>query len=145
MIAWRLTTVSALDGKGGLKAPGRWHTRGRRIIYASENPEGTLLEVIVHLRINLSEIPSNYRLLSIEIPDDIEPRGVRMRAGWERDPSQSRAKGDAWLKAGETALLRVPSVIMPAAHNILINPAHIDAKRIRTRSDEPFQFDSRLL
>ncbi len=134
-----------MDGKGGLKGSARWHTRGRRIIYTSQTPAGALLEVLVHLRVEPDELPEGYRLLSIDIPGRLKPRNVRMPKGWEHDIAQSRAKGDAWLSGGKSALLRVPSAIVPAAYNILLNPEHPDAAGFTVLDDSPFRFDRRLL
>jgi RES domain-containing protein len=52
-------------------------------------------------------------------------------------PDDPRAFGDA-------ALLEVPSAIVRESANILINPAHRDAKRIAIDSVRPFTFDERL-
>ena len=44
-----------------------------------------------------------------------------------------QAIGDAWLEEGAALLLRVPSVVVPAGWNYLLNPAHADARKVRTR------------
>ncbi|MBI3680362.1 MAG: RES family NAD+ phosphorylase [Acidobacteria bacterium] len=43
MTLWRVTNHVRLDGGGGLRAPGRWHTRGRRIVYCAPDPAAALL------------------------------------------------------------------------------------------------------
>jgi len=43
-----------------------------------------------------------------------------------------RAFGSAWLEAGRSALLIVPSRVAREERNILINPRHPDAKASRT-------------
>jgi RES domain-containing protein len=41
--------------------------------------------------------------------------------------------------------IRLPSAVVPADHNILINPDHPEFKRLHIHSVEPFEFDPRLL
>ena len=144
MIVWRLTGFPSLDGKGGLKAHGRWHTKGQPIVYTSDAPAGALVELMVNLDVDPDELPESYHLLSIEIPDPIKPRGVRMKSGWQERVAESRTKGDAWLSGGDSAVLRVPSAIVPDSYNFLINPKHPDAARIKVQTSKPFVFDPRL-
>ena len=52
--------------------------------------------------------------------------------------------GPAWLAAKTSALLVVPSVVVPPEDNILINPLHPDAKGIKATNTGQWQFDHRL-
>jgi RES domain-containing protein len=52
--------------------------------------------------------------------------------------------GRAWLLAGLTAVLRVPSALVPREPNYVINPAHPDALRIRVADPVPLDWDVRL-
>jgi RES domain-containing protein len=45
---------------------------------------------------------------------------------------------------GSTAVLLVPSVVIPAEANVLINPRHPEAARIRVAGLAPFTLDPRL-
>jgi RES domain-containing protein len=56
----------------------------------------------------------------------------------------TRALGDAWLRGGTTALLRVPSVIVPESFNYLLSPARADAGRCQISSALRFPLDPRL-
>ena len=64
---------------------------------------------------------------------------------WRAQVALTRARGDEWLRAGTTALLRVPSVIVPDAVNYLLNPTHIEAGRISIASALRAPFDPRLM
>jgi RES domain-containing protein len=55
-----------------------------------------------------------------------------------------QAVGDAWIESRRSALLRVPSWIVPESYNVLINPVHPDAALIQLGPIRPFQFDRRL-
>ena len=52
--------------------------------------------------------------------------------------------GDAWLRTAPSALLVVPSVIVPEECNVLINPLHADAAGIRAAKLRPWVYDLRL-
>ena len=148
MILWRISNHENLDGNGGLRASGRWHTRGRRIVYCAPNPATALLEVLVHTEIDPAEMPVNYRYLEIKVPDTlaIETLDIgRLPQGWRSDPPASRSAGDEWLRSGRTSLLRVPSVIVPMTWNVLINPGHPDSRQIRILRAYDHRIDPRLL
>src|SRR5436305_10829369 len=116
MRLWRISNHANLSGDGGLYAAGRWHSRGHRIVYLADHPASALLEVIAHLEIDAEDLPTHYQLLGIEVPDDMEVTAVAERElpeGWREQIALTRARGDEWLRAGATALLRVPSAIVP--------------------------------
>jgi RES domain-containing protein len=50
----------------------------------------------------------------------------------------------AWFNERRTALLRVPSAIVPAAFNYLLNPMHPDAARVSVVAQQTAEFDARL-
>lgn len=65
---------------------------------------------------------------------------------WRRFPAPAslQALGDAWLGAGETAVLAVPSAVIPIEKNYLLNPAHPEMKSIQIGPPQRFRFDLRL-
>ena len=128
-VAWRVSNYRTLDGEGGMRASGRWHTKGRHIVYLAESPAGALVEVLVHLELDPAALPKNYTLLKVAIPADVPVKIAEPRAS---TLDVSREVGDRWLNQRESALLRVPSGILPETFNLLLNPAHPDAARIRT-------------
>jgi RES domain-containing protein len=147
VILWRISNHAALDGGGGLRAPGRWHSRGRRIVYCAPNPATALLEVLVHAEIDAEDVPIRLRFLEIEAPDSVtvEIADVgALGADWQRNPEMTRPLGDLWLHSGRTALLHVPSAIVPATWNVLINPQHLDSAQIRVVRTHEQPIDRRL-
>lgn len=52
--------------------------------------------------------------------------------------------GNEWLQKGDGLLLLVPSVIVHEEFNVLINPKHKDADKIKARVVRPFVYDPRL-
>lgn len=148
MILWRVSNHSTLDGSGGLSAAGRWHTAGRRIVYCAPNPATTLLEVLVHAKVDIENVPVGYRYLEIETPDALAIEDVDISAlgrAWQTDLEATRRAGDEWLRSGRTALFRVPSVIVPATWNILMNPQHAESAQVRIVRVHSYRIDLRLL
>ena len=151
MKAWRLTKArhKSLDGIGGEIAEGRWHRRGQRIIYAAASPSLAVLEVLIHLDLSPDLLPDDYILIEIDIPDDIETIRTKrddLPDGWDFfDGLAARVVGVKWLDDGETAVMLVPSVVVPEENIVLINPVHSHAGKIVEVSNRPFSFDPRLL
>lgn len=139
MLIWRISNFTDLGGIGGERASGRWHRIGTRIVYCADHPALALLEVLVHL--DYDDIPKTYQWLRIDAPDALAIERVEADA---TDIDACRAAGQAWLERRSTALARVASVIVPAAHNILVNPRHPDATQLRIVERIPWPFDPRL-
>jgi RES domain-containing protein len=145
---WRISNHLSLAGDGALRAAGRWHARGRRVVYCAQSPAAALLEILVHFEIDIQDLPVRYRLLKIEAPDDVQVERVsvdQLPADWPQKTEVTRAVGDGWLTSGSAALLSVPSAIVPETFNVLLNPAHEDARRIMVVESGEHAIDPRLL
>ncbi len=140
--AWRLCRApyATLDGDGARQFGGRWNSPGRPVVYLAEHPALALVEVLVHLDLTPETLPDDYVMLRADLPDDPPPEHAGP-AGLA-DP---REVGDAWLARRAVPLLRVPSVIVPQAMNLLLDPLHPAARAARIAAVEPFHFDPRLL
>lgn len=57
----------------------------------------------------------------------------------------TRAIGDAWVARGESAVLQVPSRVVPEESNYLIDPRHPDMERVRLGRPRPFRLDPDLV
>ena len=147
MRVWRISNYETLDGAGGLRTSGRWHTRGRRVVYCAPNPATALLEILVHAEIELDDLPAAYRYLEIEIPEGISAEALdaaTLPAGWQSRLDITRAVGDAWLDSRRSAVFTVPSVIVPQTSNILLNPDHPGAASLRILRIHTHPLDPRL-
>jgi RES domain-containing protein len=148
MILWRISNHRTLDGRGGLLASARWHTKGRPIVYLAESPTGALAEALVHLELDPNNLPPHYKLLKAEAPDNISVRRVTaadLPRNWVRDEVATRTIGDEWLASQKTALLRVPSALAPETFNVLLNPLHPEAARVKVVEYREYPWDRRLL
>ncbi|MGH8228217.1 MAG: RES domain-containing protein [Steroidobacteraceae bacterium] len=72
------------SGLGGFYASGRWHSQGRRIIYASASLALAALEKLVHAHTLRSLTQLNY--FEIEIPEALIERARDYPPGWNSDP-----------------------------------------------------------
>jgi RES domain-containing protein len=145
MVLWRLTRrpYADLRGRGGELADGRWHTRGRPVVYCAASAALAVLVVRVHLDL----LPDDYVLMRIEAPNDLAARTIRpsdLPTGWRSREDLCRPIGDAWLEEGSTALLSVPSSIVEVEGNILLNPRHPEARYVTVAEVTPFGWDERL-
>ena len=150
MRLYRISTFSfahtpgeAFSGAGGLYGLGRWHTTGRRIVYCASQLSLAALESLVHIkRSNKLQPFTHYEL---EVPDGLVVNSVDLPADWKTNVVATQAFGDQWLAARTSALLRVPSVIVDAEFNVLLNPEHPDFTLAWVvRGPVPFNFDARL-
>jgi RES domain-containing protein len=149
MILWRLTRRpdADLSGRGGELVDGRWHTRGRPVVYCAASAALAVLEVRVHFDLPLDLLPDDYVLMRIEAPDDLALQTIRPSAlptGWRSREDLCRPIGDAWLEEGSTALLSVPSAIVAVERNLLLNTRHPDCVQISVNEIVPFGRDERL-
>ena len=145
MVLWRISRHRDLDGLGGLRAPGRWHERGVPVVYLAETAAGALLEVCVHTAAN--DVPPNYTLLEVTVPTTTTLETISIDSlpqDWSENLEATRAIGSEWLRSMRSAWLRVPSVLAPATFNVLLNPAHRDAKKILIGNVLEYPFDPRL-
>jgi len=144
LLIYRLGTVRypVWDGTGAAVRGGRWNPPGAPVIYAAATQSLAMLERLVQG----ADLDGTV-LVEAEVPDDLafDDKLRSPPPGWTDVGSPSaRATGAAWLAAGRTALLRVPSVVVPREANWAINPAHPDAVRIRVGTPEKLTWDQRL-
>ena len=148
MRVWRVSRHRDLTGIGGLYVAGRWHTRGHLITYAAEHPATAQLEWLAHLEITRpQDAPLTIPFSEIEVPDDLiweELTEADLPTSWETNQMETQRLGDSWLDERRSAVMFVPSVLVPA-RNVLLSPRHPDAARIRMVRSFDHPFDTRLL
>ena len=119
------------------------------MVYAAGSRSLACLETLVHT--NAGGLPLNRYLVEITIPTGLwrarERYGMAaLPVGWDaRPPSQTSIRfGTAWLRSLRSAILVVPSVIVPEEQTILINPAHGASGAITARMVRLWLYDPRL-
>ena len=91
----------------------------------------------------------SHDVIAVDVPDELPVDVVSAATlpdDWRRTPPPSALQdlGRAWLDADHTAVLRVPSAIVPLEVNYLLNPQHADFKRLLIHGPAPFRIDKRL-
>jgi RES domain-containing protein len=142
-------TAEDLSGVGASLHPGRWNTKGQPVVYTASSRALAALEVLVHL--GVGDLPLNRYLVEIALPRRAwDARAVcdpAAQPGWDAQPPGrvSITWGASWLTRGVTLVAEVPSVVVPAEKNFLLNPSHPDSAALRVVSKQRFLFDHRLL
>lgn len=117
------------------------------MVYTAGSAALAALELLVHLGPGASM--TSYVLIGCTFDESLVVTLNRARLGdaWRLYPAPSRLQqiGDAWLRSGVSAILDVPSAVIPHESNYLINPAHASFASVQTAPPEPFAFDARLL
>jgi RES domain-containing protein len=129
------------DGVGARLYGGRWNHKGTAAIYTADSVSLCALEVIA----NDADLAEDYMCISIEVPDDLSIMSASPPTGWDSHPyiAATQDIGTNWARRLVTAVLSVPSAVIPRERNYILNPAHPDFSRI-SFSAEPFTFDERL-
>lgn len=141
-------TAEDSTGAGAASTGGRWNASGSNVVYSATSIALACLETLVHL--NEDELPYNRYLVKINIPLAVWRKRITLdptkHVGWDALPfgKVSIDAGEKWLKGHASALLIVPSVIVPREHNCLINPAHPDSAKLKYEKLEKWLYDSRL-
>ena len=135
--AWRIVQTRFADraftGEGTRLFGGRWNRRGISIIYTAESLSLAMLEILV----NLDSPATLDRYMSIPVEfDDNLCKVLALDAlpdNWSSDPVPPKVQemGSSWASARQSAVLVVPSAVVPQEHNFLLNPQHPDFAQIR--------------
>lgn len=135
--AWRIVhqdfVASAFDGEGARITGGRWNSEGIPMVYTAGTLSLALLEIIVHLEIKealkyFKAIPITFSDTLIEsVPTNALP------PTWNNTPPSFKTKtiGDEWIRQSTSAILSVPSAVVPNELNFLLNPNHPDFEKIQ--------------
>ena len=146
---------TAYSGEGARLYGGRWNSPGTAVVYLAGSVSLAMLEVLVHTED--AALLESYSIGEVTY-DDTKATSSRstlvttleakdLPSTWKDIPAshETQAIGDAWMAAGKTVLLKVPSVVAPGEFNLLMNPAHPDLARLTIGLLAPFRFDSRLI
>jgi RES domain-containing protein len=117
------------------------------MVYTAANYSLAVLEVLVNL--DRSSILPAYSVLAVHFDDALVERldVSRLPANWRDSPAPPELQqiGDRWLASRSSVVLAVPSVVIEAESNYLINPQHPDFSLLSIDAPQPFSFDSRLI
>ena len=149
--AWRIVQArhakNAFDGEGARLYGGRWNPPGVAMVYTAGSKSLAMLELMVHGPLE--------RLLNVYVCIPVEFDGKWMKSiarqelprDWRLYPAANATRniGERWVRGGISAILEVPSAVVPDESNYLINPSHPDFARLCIGKPEPLDIDARLL
>lgn len=153
MKLWRIATetrshaANDLSGIGAALHPGRWNRTGERIVYCAESLALAALETAAY--VDASGLPLNRFVVEVDVPDVIWKSRKRLELkvldpAWSAVPAgmASIELGSRWITQNQSALLLVPSIIVPEECAVLTNPAHVDARKIIATTRRRFDYHS---
>lgn len=126
-------------------AAGRWHSKGKRIVYTSSSLALATLELFVNLldKHDLEGYVKTRISFDIDVVQRLEPTDLQAFLT-NPDSFNSRAYGDAWLDANKSLVLEVPSRVVLEEVNYLFNPEHPNFATLE-HTTTAYEVDSRLL
>lgn len=150
LTVWRLVTArfakSAFSGDGARLYGGRWNRKGVPLVYTAGSQSLAMLEMLVQ------DEPLRARYVTIEarIPKSVTIDRIRIEglpSDWRNIAAREKlqAMGTEWARKRSAAVLAVPSAVIPAESNYLLNPLHTEFRRIRIGKPEKFETDLRLI
>ncbi|MEQ1529302.1 MAG: RES domain-containing protein [Methylococcales bacterium] len=152
MQVWRLCQAkhqaTAFSGEGARLYGGRWHHKGQAAVYTASTQSLAALEILAHIDTDL--IPNNFVAFAVDIPDQeiaiTQVFATDLPSDWREayPPLSCQLVGSQWLSQTQTAVLRVPSAIIPQEQNFILNPAHPDFSKLSIHLANAFNFDHRL-
>ena len=116
-------------------------------MYASESLALAALEYLVN--VDPETAPAGLVAIAAVIPDELAIK--RLSAGelprnWRGlpAPTQLAVLGTKWADSLQTAVLQVPSVVVPQESNFILNPRHPNFSKIVVLAPVDFAFDARV-
>ena len=150
MKAWRITKQkharTAFSGEGARLYGGRWNSPVVPMVYVAESQSLAVLEVLVHL--DAPALLEKYVFVEVDVDaalvSDLDRSSLSKNWQFDPVPEAIQAIGDRGVLSGASAVLRVPSVLVPGESNFLLNPRHPDFGKIIISRPQAFRFDPRL-
>ncbi len=140
--------TTAFSGEGARRYGGRWHHKGQAAVYAAATQSLAALEILVHADTDL--IGNDFVAFAVDIPDselEVEKlSGSDLPPHWrtEYPPISCQMLGGQWLEQNRTAVIAVPSAVIPEESNFIFNPNHPDFAKLQIQPATAFSFDPRL-
>ncbi|MBB5421707.1 RES domain-containing protein [Paraburkholderia atlantica] len=149
LTVWRVVTEryadTAFSGEGARLYGGRWNPKGVAMVYTAHTQSLALLEMLVQD----SPLRAHYVMIPARFPERIVERidPATLAADWRDISARGELQqiGATWSQARASAVLAVPSAVVPAEFNYLFNPHHTDFAHVEIGAREEWLTDPRLL
>ena len=146
----RTRAKDAFTGEGSRFFGGRWTPKGLPAVYCSQHLSLCVLELRVNQDRFLAQ--EGYRFFTVTFHSTVLESLSLADAlrGWDKTKLSSirltvaQRFGQTWFSEKRSAVLRVPSAVLPQESNFILNPLHADFRSIRIGRPTPIRLDSRL-
>jgi len=139
--------ASAFTGEGADQFGGRWNSPGAPVVYMAGHASLAVLEMLAQLKMH--DWLKEFVLFEASFDDDLLTvvPASRLSPDWRKVPGPQMLLeiGDDWIASRKSAVLKVPSAVVPSEWNYLLNPRHPQFAKIKIELEEPFKFDPRLI
>lgn len=140
------TYARQLTGEGARLFGGRWNKKGDACIYASGTRSLCVLEYAVN--VSLDDIPPDLSFTEYTVPDKL-CRVIPLNdlpENWFalRPPFSAKLFGSALLADVNCVCFAIPSAVVVAELNFILNPAATHFDQVKIVAVEPFIFDQRI-
>jgi RES domain-containing protein len=146
---WRIASAAhaTFDGEGARRYGSRWTPRGFPAVFTSATLSLAALERFVNTDVDLEAV--DLVTIAVDIATDIAIETVSLAhlpADWRTYPAPAALAliGERWVRESKSAVLSVPSVVIPSERNFALHPTHADFARLVINKSEPFSFDPRM-
>jgi RES domain-containing protein len=138
-------TQTAFSGEGAASYPGRWNFRGDRVVYCSSSLSLATLEILVN--IGRPDSLNLYSWIEISFPSTLVHKPTHLPRNWRENPIPISARnlGQEWYTNKKSAILQVPSAVVPEEYNYILNPAHEGFSKVKIGDTRQLRWDSRLV
>ncbi|WP_311734329.1 RES family NAD+ phosphorylase [Deinococcus metallilatus] len=138
-----LGRLSSPDPFAPAPVEARWNSHGVQVAYAGEHIGLTAMEILTYWA-NYPNLQGYDHYMYPLNEADIEDALTTQPGLNPHDKSQTRPFGDTWAEEGRSLALRVPSVVLPASSNYVINPNHPAYDPGKVVYVGPFVYDQRI-
>jgi RES domain-containing protein len=138
---------TAFSGEGAFINGGRWNSPGVRVVYTTSSIALAVLEVLAYRKAKKPLTPRHLYSVMLEETQVRWLRPDELPADWNSYPHSESTQqlGDAWVRAGETVGLAVPSALAPPEVNVMLNAQHPDFSSLAIEGPELFPINLRLV
>jgi RES domain-containing protein len=148
---WRIVEARFADnifsGEGARLHDARWHKAGHRVVYTASTISLATLELIVNTP--RARLLAGYVIASCTFPEVLveEIDEKRLPTNWRDFPAPPEVQqlGTDWILNASSAVLSVPSAVIPEERNYLLNPEHEHFRSVDVGPSRPFELDLRFL
>ncbi|HOB24036.1 RES family NAD+ phosphorylase [Candidatus Kaistella beijingensis] len=146
MLAFRIAHYKYAHSLSVSGFEGRWNSKGKLVLYASENIATSLLENIIYR--TGTGFNNDYKIMVIYHPEEHIEQIItsNLPKDWRSMESYDQLQkiGDSWYDEQRSLCLKVPSSILPDNYNVIFNTTHPEFKNVKLIDVLDYEPDERL-